>query len=52
VRLLALKGLAENTGALPAAAVARLEELQRDPDPAVRAAALALRRRPEPDPRA
>lgn len=51
VRLLALKGLAENTGALPAAAVARLEELQRDPDPAVRAAALALRRRPEPDPR-
>ncbi|MFO7497136.1 MAG: HEAT repeat domain-containing protein [Desulfobacterales bacterium] len=51
VRLLALRGLAENTGRLPAAAVARLADLQRDPDPAVRATALALRRRTALEPR-
>jgi hypothetical protein len=51
VRLLALKGLVENPGRLPAAAIDRLEKLQRDPDPAVRAAAVALCRRPEPVPR-
>ena len=48
VRLLALKGLAESPDRLPAAAVERLEALKRDPDPAVRAAAAALRPPPAP----
>lgn len=45
VRLLALGGLAETAGRLPATAIARLQDLQRDPDPAVRAAAFAFRLR-------
>jgi HEAT repeat protein len=51
VRLLALTGLAQTPGRLPPRATARLKELQRDPHPAVRAAALALDRRSQGAPR-
>ncbi len=51
VRLLALTGLAQTPGRLPPRAIARLKDLQRDPHPAVRAAALALDRRSQGAPR-
>ncbi|MGD8541238.1 MAG: HEAT repeat domain-containing protein [Desulfobacteraceae bacterium] len=51
VRLLALTGLAQTPGRLPPEAIARLKDLQRDPHPAVRAAALALERRSRGAPR-
>ena len=49
VRLLALQGLAQTPGRLPATAVARLGDLQRDPHPAVRTAALGLHHRSQAD---